>query len=607
MKTLRLFAVLILGILAVCAAAPAPEGRLVVWHPLTLTFEGPEASETDHSPNPFLDYRLRVTFSGPSNQPYVVPGYFDADGDRGTKGNVWRVRFTPEAAGRWHYRASFRKGREIAIDLQPEAGQPAEFDGASGEFAVAARDPEAPGFLKWGRLRYVGGHYLKFHDGPYWIRGGADSPENLLAYAGFDHTPPSHRFAAHQADWQPGDPDWGGGRGRAFIGALNYLSAQGANSIYFLTMNIGGDGQDVWPWTGSPNPKGHPQNDNLHFDTRKLRQWETVFAHAQLKGLFLHFVFNEAEAANKRELDDGELGVERKLYYREIIARFGHHLALEWNLCEEYNLQFNFGPDRIRAFADYIRAIDPYDHPVTVHSAGNPVEQLRFTFGDERFSLTSIQLNQRPIHEITEAFRTETAKAGRPLPVSLDEFTVDRGQKGSHLPVNDAEGQRKEKLWPTYLSGGMIEFILEDLLDTDSFKTPPLAALWQYVRHARKFMEENLPFWEMTPADELAAGGGSIQIGVGGGKSAPLAPQVFAKPGEIYAVFLPQATPSGTLNLSGVAGTFEQRWFNPRTGVFEGARRTVTAGTRVAFGTPPSDPDQDWVVLLRREGSRVRR
>ena len=225
-------------------------------------------------------------------------------------------------------------------------------------------------------------------------------------------------------------------------------------------------------------------------------------------GIFLHFVFNEAEAANKRELDDGELGTERKLYYREMIARFGHHLALEWNLCEEYNLHFDFGPERIRAFADYIHAIDPYDHPITVHSAGDPVEQLRFTFGDPRFSLTSIQLNQRPIHEVTEAIRRATRQAGRPLPVSLDEFTLDRGQRASHIPVDDADGHRREKIWPTYFSGGMIEFILDDLLRTDSFKTPQREKLWRYLWYARRFMEENLPFWEMEPADELSAGRG---------------------------------------------------------------------------------------------------
>jgi len=53
---------------------------------------------------------------------------------------------------------------------------------------------------------------------------------------------------------------------------------------------------------------------------------------------------SEAEEPNKRELDDGELGTERMLYYRELIARFGHHLALQWNLCEEYNLGLDLDP-----------------------------------------------------------------------------------------------------------------------------------------------------------------------------------------------------------------------------------------------------------------------
>ena len=63
-----------------------------------------------------------------------------------------------------------------------------------------------------------------------------------------------------------GDPDWGDGKGRGIIGALNYLASQHVNSIYFLTMNVGGDGKDVWPWIGPIDPKGSPNNDNLHFD-----------------------------------------------------------------------------------------------------------------------------------------------------------------------------------------------------------------------------------------------------------------------------------------------------------------------------------------------------
>ena len=267
-------------VLAVAAEKGPIEGRLVQWHPLTFSFEGPAAAETDSSPNPFLDIRLQVTFTGPGDKRYDVPGFFDGDGKSGPKGNVWRVRFSPDAPGEWKFEAKFRSGPGAAIALEPEAGQAIPLPNLSGAFNVAPRDPAAPGFAKWGRLGYVGKHYLKFADGPYWIRGGTDEPEDFLGYAGFDRTPPKHKYAAHVEDWRPGDPDWGDGQGKGIIGALNYLAAQHVNSIFFLTMNIGGDGKDVWPWCGQMNPKGSESNDNLHYDTNKLRQWEVVLSHA---------------------------------------------------------------------------------------------------------------------------------------------------------------------------------------------------------------------------------------------------------------------------------------------------------------------------------------
>jgi PelA/Pel-15E family pectate lyase len=600
MPTSRItFAALLLAACALPRAAACAQPPCV-WQPIERTFTGPECGQSDSSPNPFLDLRLQVEFTSPSGARFDVPGFFDGDGHEGPRGRAWRVRFTPDAPGIWKYQARLRAGDGVAVRLEPDAGQPLELPDAAGAVEVAPRDPQAPGFLKWGRLRYDGGFYLKFADGPHWLRGGTDEPEDFLGYAGFVRTPPRHRYAAHEADWRPGDPDWQAGGGRAIVGALNYLASRHVNSIYFLTNNVGGDGQDVWPWSGTIDPQGSPANDNLHYDTAKLRQWETVFAHAQRLGIFLHFVFNEAEEANKRELDDGELGPERKLFYREMIARFGHHLALEWNLCEEYNLNFNFGPERIRAFADYLRAVDPYDHPIAVHSAGDPVEQLRFTFGDPRFSLTSIQLNQRPIHEVAEAFRRETWAAGRTLPVSLDEFTLDRGQRASHIPVDDADGHRREKIWPTYFSGGMIEFILDDLLRTDSFKTPQREKLWTYLWHARSFMEENLPFAEMEPADGLSTGAATIQLGAGRGRTVPLGPQVFARLGEIYAVYLPTCTATGKLNLSALQGTAELRWYDPRSGQFAGSAAPIVGGASREIGPPPADPKEDWVVLIRR-------
>ncbi len=66
------------------------------------------------------------------------------------------------------------------------------------------------------------------------------------------------------------------------------------------------------------------------------------------------------EYENPTLQDGGELGVQRKVYYRELMARYGHHLALTWNLGEENQ---NTAAQR-KAFAAYFKAVDPYKHPV---------------------------------------------------------------------------------------------------------------------------------------------------------------------------------------------------------------------------------------------------
>ena len=578
---------------------PVVEGRRNVWHPMAVSFRGPAARETDESPNPFLDYRLSVIFRGPKGEKYNVPGFFAGDGLGGGAGNVWRAHFTPDTAGRWSFQASFRKGKQVAVSLKPEAGERAILDGQKGEFDVAGADPDAPGFLSKGKLAYVPGKfYLKtLGDNRYWIKGGTDSPEDLLAYEGFDDTRSGSRFAVktyagHVRDWKPGDPDWKDGRGKGIIGAINYLAEQHVNLIYFLPMNIGGDGQNVWPFAGRIDPVGDPASDNTHYDISKLHQWEIVFRHAQAKGIVLHFVFNEAEKNNKLELGGKELTTERKLFYREMVARFGHHNALIWNLCEEYNIGLNLGPQSVKEFAAYVAKLDPYDHPITVHHAGNPVQAWKPFLGDELFGITSLQIGRGDIEPVVETFRKLTRQSGRVLPIAVDEFTVTTGDK-AWLPVDDSVALRKEKLWPAYLSGGQVEFIVAELLDTQDFRK--YESLWQYIWYARKFMERHLPFWEMEPADELLTG-----ESVYAGKTCSHDGQVFAKKGNCYAIYLPFAKQTGVLDLTNAPGRFVKRWYNPRTGEFEGTRVKLTGGQKVKIGPAPGTPEEDWVVLIKK-------
>ena len=571
-------------------------GELKKWHTIAVDFKGLDTNEMSTDPNPFLDYRLQVSFTSPGGKTCNVPGFYAGDGEGGGSGNIWRARFSPDEAGRWSFLASFRKGPDVAVSLDPSAGEPAVFDGCAGTFVVDGRDENAPGFLKWGRLEYVGGYYLKFHDGPYWIKGGADSPEDFLSYEGFDNTRSGSQFrvktyADHVQHWRPGDPDWDDGKGKGIIGALNYLARENVNLIYFLPMNIGGDGKNVWPFAGEIDPDGRPSNDNVHYDISKLQQWETVFSHAQRNGIVLHFVFNEAERKNKTELGT-DLTMERKLFYREMAARFGHHNAILWNLCEEYNLNLNLGPENVRAFARYLRETDPYDHPITVHHSSDPVVMWKPFLGDELFSITSIQIGRKDIEPVVETFRRLTRQAGRPIPIAIDEFTVTTHDK-PWLPEDDIAALRIEKLWPAYLSGGQLEFIVGDLLETENFAK--YEDLWRYVWYARKFLEENVPFWEMEPADELLEGESVYK-----GKTSTHDGQVFAKAGQCYTLYFPSAQDTGTLDLTAARGQFTKRWYNPRTGRFTGKDAQIKGGSKITVGVPPEDPGKDWTLLIKR-------
>jgi len=577
------------------------------WFPLTVSFEGPFASERDDNPNPFLDYRLLVEFDGPTGQKLWVSGYFDGDGLGGGMGNVWSARITPDEAGEWNYAAHFVAGSQVAISTNPGEGTPVSFDGTSGRFFVAESIGGARGFYARGALEYVGGHYLRFRDGSYFLKGGTDSPENLLAYRGFDNTcdhggiPTSglvnglHGYPDHAADWGEGglgvdtDPLFSssesGYDSRPIIGALNYLSSQFVNSVYFLPMNLGGDGYDTCPFVGYSTSNF----DKTHYDISKLRQWDKVFEHAMRRGILLHIVLGETETANEMWLDGGYLGVQRKLFYREMIARFGHHLAIKWNISEETS----FATSLVRDFAEYITLLDPYDHPVAFHTYPLPQSgqstQWSEVMGDPRFSMSSMQGIADFAGRNVELWRQTSANSGHPWVIDYDE---------SELGLTDANAEllRKKVLYDVYFSGGNIEWYagynplpvggdlrMEDFRQREE--------MWRYTWFARRFMENHLPFWEMEPADGLVRGETTFEGGA----------EVFRKHNDTYAIYYPNSQGTGVLDLNGTNGTFRLRWYNPVTGTFVGAARTISGGGDVVIGNPPAgDTNQDWVVLIER-------
>jgi hypothetical protein len=568
-------------------------GELKKWHTITITFAGPNSGE-DAEPNPFLDYRLNVTFTK-GKKRYVVPGYYAADGDAAEtsaiSGNKWRVNFVPDEKGRWSYSASFRTGRDIALNNDPKAGKAVGFNGAKGIFTIGQSNKRGRDFRAKGLLKYVGKRYLQFAEtGEYFLKGGADSPENFLGYADFDGTFDTgelkregeaagkkfiHHYEPHVKDFKRGEPTWKNGKGKGMIGALNYLTGKGMNSVYFIPYNIdGGDGKDVWPWT---NPK-----EKLRFDCSKLDQWEIVFSHMDKLGLMLHIITQEQE--NDQGLDGGELGPQRKLYYRELIARFGHHLALVWNLGEENT---NTDPQR-KAFARYIKKVDPYDHPVVMHTyPGKYDEFYGPLLGYEYFDGPSLQTNKT--HSETVKWINRSASAGRQWFVCLDE--IGPAHTGVKPDKDDYwhDEVRNKHLWGHLMAGGAgVEWYFgynyaHNDLNCEDWRSRE--HMWDLTRYALEFFQQYLPFTEMAHHDELTSVKGDY---------------CFAKPGEIYAIYLPSG---GTtkLDLGDSSTNFAVRWYNPRTGgPLRGGSVGVIAGPGpVGIGQAPKDNDKDWVALIK--------
>ncbi len=607
---------------ALAASAAAVEGELKQWHTVTLTFDGPSTGETA-APNPFTDYRLDVTFTLGSRS-VRVPGYYAADGDAADTGAAagakWRVHFVPDATGTWTWKAGFRKGTNVAMSTDPAAGTGAgHFDGTGGSFVIAATDKTGRDFRGKGRLRYAGEHYLRHANGEWFLKVGPDSPEGFLANPDIDCEDPAgtrSSFSSHGQHWAAGDPSWKGGKGKNAVGAVNYVSGKGMNCFYLLTYTGHGDTGSVWPY--------RRVDDRTRFDCSKLDQWEILLAHMDRKGILQHLVLSETENETYWEVKDGvsPFAPSRKLYYREMIARFGHHLGVVWNLGEEIGWSDSKGGElgkattdaQRKAFASFIRDLDPYGSPVVCHTlpggSWDSVYGPLLGYGDFEGISGQFTLNTNGMgtaHEIIKAWVDKSAQAGRKWEVCNDE------PGGENIPLQyDASGNRldtagvrpdaldaghdyprKWALWGTLMAGGAG---LETYFgwgytsygggDGSVSNYAAWTNWWDQCRHAHQFFVQHLPFHQMHHDDGLTSATNDF---------------CFAKRGTVYAIYLREGCTT-SLDLAGASGTFEVKWHDPRAGgaLKDGSVKTVQGGAARAIGNAPYDGARDWAVLVRK-------
>ncbi len=592
---------------------PEIEGDLKKWHKVSLLFEGPETSELAEN-NPFLNYRLDVTFTN-GDEKFVVPGYYAADGQSAETsaeaGNKWRVHFTPNETGTWSYEVSFKQGEDVAVTNDIVGFERAGFmDGTVGVFDVGDSDKSGNDNRAKGRLQYVGEPYLKYAEtGEYFIKLGVDAPENLLAYEDFDATTNALGFlkswGPHAKDFtSDADPYlWKVDKGRNLIGAIQYLAEEKLNVFSFLTFNVDGDDRNVFPYLlkvdqtvyeeYARNKKNVEAWETMFHKTRidvsKLAQWERIFAFAETQGMFLHFKTHETETDHL--MDGGTFGVEGRLYYRELIARFGHHLALNWNLGEENNQPI----EEVIKVANYVHKLDPYKHHLVMHTFPNKDDRYGDLIGDQSpLTGASLQLREsdfKDVHARVLKWRDKSDSTGKIWALSVDEpgnarfALLPDDEDPEH---NDARG--KAMYGTLFASGFGVEWYFgyaspNSDLTCEDFRSRDL--FWDQNRYAMEFFRNHLPYWKMKPADALTSDTLSY---------------CMAAEGEIYAIYLPMGTKTTSLDLGNSTKTFAVSWFDPRNGgeLEAGSNQKISAnGVSASLGLPPDDVALDWIVILK--------
>ena len=569
-------------------------GDMMLYHKIVLTVEGPDRTENEAT---FKDYRMTVDFEHQSGKTFTISGYFAADGDAAntgaTSGNKWRCNFRPDETGTWEYTIHFRQGPDIALKVNTDSSGSTAIspDGTSGSFTILPSDKTGKDFRnpERGPLKYVGKHLLKYSGSDnYFVRAGMGVPEALFAYDGFDNTPNANAWSSHASHYQLNPSPsllWQGDKGKNLMGAANYTIQQGANTLYGVMFNVPGDGGDSrFPWVSA--------SDRTTFDVSKLEQWDRVLTHFNNAGVAFLFLFGEVE--NEGDLSD----VQRKLFFREATARFGHHSAITFILSEEMEATSIADAN---AQSVFIKGVDGHDSPVGIHTRGN--SSAHTTYYDPLAAYPSttyacIQTRESAYSDLySETRRIRAMSDGQgqtPWLCCPDEARI-AGSTSLKTDASDPSHnlERINALWGSIMAGGMGV----SLYSTENGGDVRMTSFVEFQNFLNQcgaaidFMwDNNIPLGDMAPNDALVSTGHCIAL-----------------EGNTYVIQLPKGG-TCSLDLSGQTGRFNVLWLNTKTGdLLVGDTPNVQGGGTQSLGSAPGGYPTDKVILVTtwQSGSRL--
>jgi hypothetical protein len=508
--------------------------------------------------DPFNDVELDMIFTDPQGKEHRMPAFWAGD-------QRWRIRFTPQLTGQYRYRT-------VSTDTSNR-----DIHDQEGIFEVS---------------EYQGTNQLRKHGPP--------------------RVAPDHRHFEH-ADGTPflwlGDTWWMGlCRRLHWPEDFQALAADRAEKGFSVVQIVAGLYPDMPPFdprganeAGFPWEQDYARINPRYFDMADLRIRELVERGLTpcIVGCWGYFLIFMGLAKIKR-------------HWRNIVARWGAYPVF-WCLAGEGTMPFYLSKSKEEdaakqksgwtEVARYVRSIDPYQHPITIH----PSSTARDSVEDAAvldFDMLQTGHSDRTSYPNTINKITSERRRDPPMPVLVGEVCYE-----GILDENRQEVSRFV-YWACMLSGAAghtygADGIWQVNRSDEPYGPSPHGRSWggpawdvavhlpgsSQVGLAKKLLER-YEWWRLEPHPEWVEPHWSEQD--------YQRPYSAGIPGQLRLVFVPPMwDPPKVLHLESDI-RYRAHFFNPRTGS-QTSIGIVNPDVEGSWQAPITPTFEQWVIIIEKQ------
>jgi hypothetical protein len=514
---------------------------------VTLNVALPDAT------NPFTDVAVQAHFgkAGDSKQ-LSVDGFCDS-----ADGTVFRVRFMPSAPGDYSYSITYRQG---SFEKMHEGSFRATDGHRRGPIRV---DPQYPWHFIW---EGTGEHYFFNGTTAFWLMGFRDE---WVINSCIERL---HRLN---------------------INRLRVLLAGSANIYWGEPVMLGDNfSYSLRPWIAqAPESWERPGIDFARFNIPHWQKWERMLRFARDRDVIISVI--QDISTHKAQPVAGSEDEHR--YLRYMVARLSAFSNITYDLGDDLD---SFRDEKwAHETGTLIESWDAYKHLASSH----PVHREHQDRASDWFGFTSIQNWSRQQHALMLEERAIQKKTGRIIPQTNEEYGYeDHYPHWAPAPPGETAETLRQVAWDIAMAGAYGTAGESCRRGTNIW--PDTGGGWINGRgddtmvmlkgyaHMVDFFT-SFEWWKTEPHDELVNNGAYC----------------LAKPGEIYAVYLPvrplcgnrehfgYQEACGDVSIRLEPGTYEAKWFSSSTGDI-----IPLSPVQGAVWTLPKPPGWlDWALLLQ--------